>query len=752
MAIPSDIAGLYAWYRASTFVLSDGDVCGNWIDYGGGGRTLTVTPASGFPKYRSNVIAGYPAIEMGGSGYFINTSWGWRTNLLNHTIFVVFLTNNTTGQNPILCSQGGSVAEGFRAGPASGASAGNASGAWESTSASFVVEQAVSSGAWHYGYVALTNAAQLAISIDGATEATTALSGSRNATYPSDYCTINADGGAYWNAGYLAEAFVFSSHLGSSDKAAMNAYLRDKYFGVAPGQQEQVRDVGARRLWMRRRPGGVFEVSVPLWALDADILDRIAAEAQVGPAPGAAGWGAKKWQRRAFSLQRIICDPGAQVVKLLLLDRRPLDVLLWDSARTDERNASARQSGVARMGKTVAFVFARLSLAWIDNPADPTAVVQCAQNERAINRIGEYLEEARTNEVVRSSFASGTTGLTLAGTGTNGSAIAVDTGDLFFDTGSTPNSLKFTAGSPHAAELRATFPASASITANQVVRVSIDHKTDSGEGLYWRLQRGVDSWYWNDSGAAWQSGSVDNSMPTHADRDPADRYVSKKIDVGGSATTLTLSVFLQTGGTASRISHLYHVQIEKGTFPTSRIVTDGAAVTRVKTELSHEITTAAKQYDPALGALWCQVTPDWSSADLGSTEDQYLFWMETNGGADHDALYYDASAGAFVFERKVGGSTYTASKTATVTRGTTYSLGCRWTGVEAELDLPAYTISVFVDGVKGTDATSAAPTFTSPEVLYRGSDASFAKQINGAVRELRIFPYAPADEEIARLP
>jgi hypothetical protein len=146
------------------------------------------------------------------------------------------------------------------------------------------------------------------------------------------------------------------------------------------------------------------------------------------------------------------------------------------------------------------------------------------------------------------------------------------------------------------------------------------------------------------------------------------------------------------------------------------------------------------------------VTPDWSSADLASTEDQYIYWMETNGGADHDALYYDASAGAWVFERKVGASTYTASKTASVTRGTTYAIASRWTGVEAELGLTAYTVSVFVDGVKGTDATSAAPTFTSPEVLYRGSDSSFAKHINAAVREVRILPYAPTDEEIARLP
>jgi hypothetical protein len=220
----------------------------------------------------------------------------------------------------------------------------------------------------------------------------------------------------------------------------------------------------------------------------------------------------------------------------------------------------------------------------------------------------------------------------------------------------------------------------------------------------------------------------------------------------GTSRTLLISVFLKSGGTASRVSHLYHVQIEKGSFATSRIVTDGAAGTRVKTELSHSVTTAAKIYDPALGAFFCEVTPDWSSSDLGSTEDMFLFAMTTAGATDYDALYYDASAGAWVFVRNVGASTYTATKTAAVTRGTTYKIACRWTGVEAELGLTAYTISVFVDGVKGTDVTSAAPTFTSPETLYRGSGGGFVNHANGAVREVRIFPYALADEEIARLP
>jgi hypothetical protein len=737
MAIPTDVAGLYAWYKAGSFSLADGDTCGNWTDSSGNGRTATPL---GTPVFRVSQVAGYPAVDMS-AGYLYFAGW---TALANHTVFVVFRTK-TVGAGAMVAGVGNAF---WNAEALAHEAGGLRKRYWDGATGSIGAQVSCPVGEWHYCHAVQVAGSTVAVALDGSSETSQAV----GARYGSMTNTgdVGSDGNSAY-AGLVAEAVIYSGNLSTGDKALINAYLRDKYFGAAPGQNEQIRDTLSRRLWMRRRPGGLLEVRAPLWALDADILDRVALESRTGPAPAAAGWRAKKWQRRAFTKQHEEVDFASRTVKLLLLDRRPLDVLLWDTARTDLVNSSARQGGVARLTKGVGFTFSRQSQAWIPNPADPTACIACAQNERAINQDGEFLEEARTNQLLRSAFVSGVTGLTLAGTGTNGSAIAVDTTDLFFDQATSPNSLKFTAGNPHSAELRATFPATAS-WANTACRVTIDHKTDSGERLYWRLQRSGDSNYWNDGTGAWQAGSVDNACAVSAARNPANRTISKAVTMDATSRTLTLSVFLQSGGTASRVSHLYHAQIEQGSFPTSRIVTDGAAVTRVKTQLSHEVTTALKLYDPALGAFWCQFVPDWSSSELGSTEDQYLYYMETNGGADRQALYYDASAGAWVFESKVGGSTVTASKTATVTRGTVYAIGCRWTGAEGELDLTPYTVSVFVDGVKGTDAVSAAPTFTSPETLYRGSDASFAKQANGAVREVRIFPYAPTDEEMGALP
>ena len=992
MALPTDITGLYAWYRASSFSLADGDTCGNWTDSSGNGRTMV---AGGVPKFYVNQIAGYPAVLLGGPnlGNFAHSTFGWLANLAQHTIFLVYKALNSgvyTGS--VVGSVGGNSAEGVRV------VSGQAIMQWASTTTTYQAIQALADGNWFYGAGGKGGAGVLDVRLNGAPKTSTVWSGTRRAGVDA-YGLLGTDGGAYCY-GYLAEAFITAGYLSDSDFAVGLDYLRSKYFDAVPSQNERIRDILSRRLWLLRRPQGILEITVPLRMLDADILDRVVIEHQLGPDPSGAGWRGKKWQRHAFSIQRLDVNPGAMTVRLRLLDRRPLDVLLWDTARTDVPALgldTTRRSGVAQIMKGNAILFVRAQRAWVVNPGDPSSVIEIASNAHAYSSAGEFLEEQRTNAITRSSFVDGTAGLTLAGTGTNGSAIATDPDERLFNPEVLAPSLKFTAGNPHAADLRATFPTASLPSGGTKCALSIDHKTDSDGALSWRLRREDDGYYYNAATPAWQAGAVDNPLSAVPDRAPESRFVSlidtavspidpsgvsgltgwwkadagaykdagvtlatdgetvqqwndqsgagrnlaqgtsgarptlvanvlngkpvirfdgtddvlqssaalssfitaaagtffvvgilranntdnateyendaafqdvsgnvylsfrtsnprtrsvnfdgsadvagKNTDVidaphcflwlhsggnvyhglsdvrssqlasaasgntltlastlrvGGNYATvftqidiaeivvyaaavsesdrlgvekyiankyglslgggpaLTLSLVLPSGGAASRVSHLYHVQLETGSFPTSRIVSQGGvAQGRDKSEHTIEVTTDAKVYDPSLGAWFCEFVPGWSSADLGSTEDRYIFWQETNGGADHDALFYDASAGAWVFERKVGASTYTASKTASVTRGTAVKLAARWTGAEGELDLAAYTISVFVDGVKGTDATSAAPTFTSPETLHRGHDGAKANHANGAIREVRVFPYALVDEEIAALP
>lgn len=758
MAYPDDIPNLHSWWRADQFfgAYTDGeDITTIWYPLVGG-VYLTPSAAPNSPVFREDQIGGQPAVELsipsGENRSFYRTSvTNWRNNLQNHTLFVVWYGTAVGGG--ILSSDGGSGSDCIVHRDVSGTP--HIAARYAASTPKYA-QTPCPLDSWHFAVKRQTYNSKISISLDGGAEVETTGIGAWGPTYPTNNVMYIGSDGAATAKGLFAEGGIYSASLSDTHLKALQDYLRARYFAVTPAQNEQVRDVLSRRLWVRRRAPGVLSVSAPLWMLDADILDRIALEAEYGPAPAGAGWRAKKWARRAFSIQRMGLSEDGDRVMLELLDRRPLDVFLWDTGMTNEPalilNAT-RQSGVARLLKGNTVTFTRATRAWVLNPADDSAVIEIQQGERALTSLGEYLEEERTNELLRSSFVSGTTGLTLGGTGTNGSSIDTDPDDQFFNPEMGAESLKFTAGDPHSADLTCQFPATASIPANTKLRLSIDHKTDSGEPLHVRLTRGVDGYYWNDSTPGWQAGAVDNALPSQADRDPADRWISEEVDVGGSATTLTLTVLLPSGGTASRVSHLYHVQLEEGSHPTSRIVSDDEANTRDKSELSIDVPAAQKIFDPELGCFYCEVLTDWSSSELGTSEDRYVFWMTTNGGADHDCLFYDASAGAWVLERKVGGSTYQATKTATVTRDTLVKLAARWTGAEDELDLTAYTISIFVDGVKGTDDVAAAPTFDAGgETLYLGADSSHANQLNGARRETRVFPAALTDEELARLP
>lgn len=521
-----------------------------------------------------------------------------------------------------------------------------------------------------------------------------------------------------------------------------------------PAQNNRVREVLSRRLWQLRRARGLLEVSAPLSILDAGILDRVAVESPLGPTTSGFGWASgAAWKRRIFSIQRMDIDLANQKVNLLLLDRRELDVRLYDAGMTSLANLSGldleRDNGVARLSRGAARTYARTGKAWIQNPTDPTKVIECSAATPQITSTGEYFEASRTNYLLRSSGISGMTGLGTAGAGVNGSAVAADGSVLLFNVEASPYAIKLTAGNPQTNNFYVTYPASATITANSTCVLSIDHAESANELIY-ILQRSSDSYYLN--GTNWQAGSVANTMPSVTSPDAASRYVSSPFSIGGSNATVTLWVGMLGSGTASRVGRVFHVQLEVGPYVGTRICTDTASVTRGAATLLYDVTTTAKVYDPTVGTFFAEVIPTWSASQLGGSDKRYVYHMETNGGADYDALYYDRASSSWRFERKVGGSTYTASRSATPVAGTTYKLAARWTSNAGELDLSSYTISVFVDGVKGSDATSALPTFTSPETLRIGSNGSGASQFDGRIRERRVFPHALDDVEIGRLP
>lgn len=124
----------------------------------------------------------------------------------------------------------------------------------------------------------------------------------------------------------------------------------------------------------------------------------------------------------------------------------------------------------------------------------------------------------------------------------------------------------------------------------------------------------------------------------------------------------------------------------------------------------------------------------------------------------HDAsnwawCYWDGPNARWVFEIRAAGTTYRATKSATPSAATWYWIGARWTGAEAELDATAYTASVWVDGVKGTDVVvGAAMTQAFTSSLEIGTKAAAGTDtLNGTIRNIHSLPIVYTDDEMGRL-
>jgi len=89
-----------------------------------------------------------------------------------------------------------------------------------------------------------------------------------------------------------------------------------------------------------------------------------------------------------------------------------------------------------------------------------------------------------------------------------------------------------------------------------------------------------------------------------------------------------------------------------------------------------------------------------------------------------------------------------------IQRGTTYDIGCRWTGADGEEDLAPYSISIFVNGVKGTDGLAPGIPTSLPAApyFYIGSDQAGANNADGWFKHFVIGQSVFSDEEIADLP
>lgn len=564
---------------------------------------------------------------------------------------------------------------------------------------------------------------------------------------------LNPATGAAWTKPQLDDLQIVNGTQdtsGAVDSVRVTSCYITVTYQPIPAGIAAAQGVAAQRLRRYRRPLEEMPIEAGLEILDLELMDDFSVTHPAGPDSAGGGWGATNWKRRLHQYREESIDLNAMKVTLRSRGRRGYLASFWDTAES-RRSSSAIEDGVARLTTGGTLTFTRASRVWFEDPGSRTIVLG-GSNQKPIAYGGMLMESSATNFLVYSSAVEGASALAALTTTAGSGATSVETpaSSPLFDSGVSNYCYVITAGSPHAADTRLAWPATASISANTKVRVSIDRMdshSGAGNALSWRLRRAIDGNYWDDSGAgSWVAGATDNTLAGSTTR---ARAYSKVIDVGAGATTVTFSAVALAGGTASRTHRIYHAQVEDKAWATSQIVTGAATYTRALETYTITDTTGKRALNSTGGTFLCAVIPEYTAADaLAGGTDLYFFDL-TYDASNWFRLYYDVSAGNLLFEIRTGGTTTTASSAWSPTRGTTYKLACRWTSADGDLGLTARTHSVFVDGVKGTDATRASdPTRTSATLYIGGNSAGAA--CNSNMSRILFTPERYTDAEVSR--
>lgn len=504
---------------------------------------------------------------------------------------------------------------------------------------------------------------------------------------------------------------------------------------------EVSREVLTRLVREQSGPRRGMEFTGRLHYLDQEIADFIDVSDLDGESASEGGWGNRPWERRLHEVQAVELDLEEMKVKLLMQDARHRLVTYFDSGRASQAGATD-YPGVGMLEPGVIRSFTRNGAAWIE---DVDGVIRPAgTGVRAFSADGEVLEGASTCWFARCAFQEGTASITLNGTGSGGSAIAMDATETWFDlTHLTYGSLKLTASSSPASDLEAVWPVTSTILANTIGKVSIRHLDDTADALSWWLRRGIDSKYWRESDQTWQAVKTWNPLPIVAEK---TRHVSQNINVGASNTTLTLGVGVPSASAvASQINHVYKVQGEGQRWASSDIVCGSIGESRASATLALENNVDNRVMNAEQGSWSTTWTPYFSSADV-PTDKIFMLKHVSYSNGNYQSLYY--TNGAFVLHRHVGSSDYLTTLTAALTNREPVNVVARWSGADAAFGT-AYGLTLLVDGDESDTVASVALVEADDADLVFADAGAYP---DGAIADTTGWFFPLTIEEAGRLP
>lgn len=522
--------------------------------------------------------------------------------------------------------------------------------------------------------------------------------------------TTNPVTGQAWTVADLLALKLRHEHVSGSGYEQTSAINLEVDYEA--GARLDTRERGSRELRLVRVPVGTVKIRAPLHAADIELGQRFGVESIAG---FPAGWGRDEETRRVFVLVGSDLDLDSHTVTLTGLDIRDYEATLWDGMISEE--TPAESAGIARVSLGAGRALSRQSKAWIESAVyaaqGSRRLVEIAANSEKHGASGEALEDGSTNFVLHSTFSAGSgttfTGWTYAQTS---GTLTEETSDLVSDMSA--RCPRFTAAASPAGYVELYCAYTSSFPAASKLVLVIEHKDPTGQGAFYWVQRSSDSYYLTAAGGTWGSTKVWNQ--TSASTSLYGRH-NLAIDSGTIWDTLRVGIGLPTTAAASQANLFGYVGLLestiKGRTPIhATTTTDHSGADQLRIENHHQCRSW-----PAQGSLALEWVPRFDAADMASGFEATLLeaWYDAS---NYYRLFYSKTDAAIIFRCRRAGTNYSASRAATPANGTAIVIRARWLGAIAEHGLAAYTMSLWLDGVKGTDAAPGGACSPLPASAY----------------------------------
>ena len=470
------------------------------------------------------------------------------------------------------------------------------------------------------------------------------------------------------------------------------------------------------------------------------------------------------------SMNAVILEASIQPngdLNLVVFNRMPAMSLFWQTAALDTGNlVNSNEDGTALLIPWAAQTNDRNSQHFIIDATEETTHVRLASIGRfsaKTNHRGTLYEVGVENLVTNSAFLDDGAGPPVfvdyvEEFGTGGTIETADITDipmLFKDTiiqGKTVRAAKLTLGSAGQVHLAQLLVINGS---GDSTRVAIWHRGGIGHFSVTRSDTGD---YWS-SGSTWVGGTTWHDLPSSQ-----EEWTRTIFYLEGMPTTGTISIFMgiKPGVLENGIIYLGQTMVYQHWAILSDIVTYGGATET--SEVDDEIwdldnggTHDAQTFNPNRGTVRVRIHFTTDSADIPNS----TFCAITEFGestTNYDRFFIERNAGGTLKlsaqRMRTSADGYATMVIAAFSAGDEIEVAYRWTDETGdELGLSARTLSIFHEGVKGTDDQSTTiHSITDQTTFIRWGNSAgitvFIPFTIGYIKNIELVQRAIPDEEI----